>query len=96
MNSPIQLPGQDQDPMMVAQMAQQQEAIARMRANECMMQGSAAVFGAFVVRAVADNDGEDLEPEKIKRLAHKAKEYGPYLAEAFGMVTLKVRDEGGQ
>lgn len=73
--------------------ANRQAMMMQARVNEVMANTAVAVFGSLVANAIKDNDGKDLSLEDTKRLAHQAKEYGPYMAEAFGLITLKKGNE---
>ena len=84
------------NPEQLAVMASQRQAQAEQRINDLMFHTAAAVFGGLIANATKDNDGKMLEPEAIKRLAVQAKEYGPFLAESYGFVTLKQREEDGK
>jgi hypothetical protein len=83
------------DPQQLALMAQQREQMAEARANALMVQSASAVYGAMI--AIAESQMPEGQPmlshEDCKRIAHKAKEYGPFLAEAFGLIKLTKKEE---
>jgi len=88
-------PGGD-DPMMQQVMqTQMQEQQVRMQAQAMMVQSEAAIFGSLLAAELhaRTDSSKPLDPETVRRCAQQAHGYGPYFAEAYGLLQVQTKDE---
>jgi hypothetical protein len=84
-------PTKDQmSPEEMAMMANQRQAAAQAQANLLIQFGAASCYGAMVAAEHAKLEpGESVPDEDLRRIAQKAMEYGPFIAESHGLIKIE-------